>query len=208
MPNHVTHRLFVTSGDPEALSQFLVRDEGGLRLDFNKLIPLPQSLNVQDSVNGSDGYDALFGDWQHVPVFDEKRARVEFDRRETLISHLREHNPEALKLGQAYRDNLDAYGVRTWYHWRINNWGTKWNAHSLKIVEPGLGELVFDTAWSVPEPIFHALAAALPKHEIRIYSFDERWSFSAETIIRKGKAQVCVMYPSTPIFEKVYGSDW
>lgn len=209
MPTHVTHRLFVTAGDPKALRRFIGEDEcGDPQIDFNRLIPMPESLDIEEGSRGKKGRAALFGNWQNVLVFDENWARVEFDSREALIAHFREHDPQALELGRTYQENLVTHGARTWYDWRGDRWGTKWSAYSLKVVEPDFSELVFDTSWSVPKPIFHALAEALPEHRIRIYSFNEGWDFCAETIIRNGKAEVCVMDPSTAIFEKVYGADW
>ena len=42
-----------------------------------------------------------------------------------------------------------------WYHWNIQNWGTKWDACNVDIeyADESQIEVTFDTAWSPPEPI-------------------------------------------------------
>lgn len=49
----------------------------------------------------------------------------------------------------------------TWYHWRLQNWGTKWNADARDPeIYPDL-EIIhyaFETPWSPPDPIFRALS--------------------------------------------------
>ena len=42
-----------------------------------------------------------------------------------------------------------------WYHWNIQNWGTKWDACHVEIdyYDDSQIEMRFDTSWSPPEPI-------------------------------------------------------
>ena len=45
-----------------------------------------------------------------------------------------------------------------WYNWRVANWGTKWDCYDLTIDEDEQElTLSFNTAWSPPEEICHAL---------------------------------------------------
>ena len=46
-----------------------------------------------------------------------------------------------------------------WYDWRLQNWDTKWDAYDVNIVDddPENMEIEFNTAWSPPEAICHAL---------------------------------------------------
>lgn len=83
-----------------------------------------------------------------------------------------------VRYGKVYYDNLVQYGSIDWYDWCCDHWGTKWGAcHEEvgEIAEVGNGlasvEIMFDTAWSVPSPIFSALAETYPK--IR---FSGRWA--------------------------------
>lgn len=63
-------------------------------------------------------------------------------------------------VGRAYIDNILEYGHDTWYDWRIDNWGTKWNACECKI---GDDYLEFETAWSAPFPIIEDLSRRFPE---------------------------------------------
>ena len=46
-----------------------------------------------------------------------------------------------------------------WYDWRLQNWDTKWDCYDVDIVDddPENMEIEFNTAWSPPEAICHAL---------------------------------------------------
>lgn len=58
-------------------------------------------------------------------------------------------------------------GVAPWSHWRVNNWGTKWepNSDSFDIEHDGsdgIFRLSFWTAWSPPTPFASELARRFP----------------------------------------------
>lgn len=65
--------------------------------------------------------------------------------------------------------NVQRYGSKDWYDWRIKNWGTKWNASDSSFNEE-TGVVEFDTAWSMPENIFRALSHFTP---LRVVYADE-----------------------------------
>ena len=47
-----------------------------------------------------------------------------------------------------------------WYDWRIQNWGTKWDAYSMCIDDcdmPNGFEVEFETAWAPPEEVCNAI---------------------------------------------------
>jgi len=46
-----------------------------------------------------------------------------------------------------------------WYDWRLQNWDTKWDAYDVEVVDPDPEnlEIEFNTAWSPPEAVCHAL---------------------------------------------------
>ena len=57
--------------------------------------------------------------------------------------------------------NQRKYGFTSWYKWCIKNWGTKWNAY-LSDVSNDYTELTFDTAWTIPEPVFIEISKKCP----------------------------------------------
>ena len=53
-----------------------------------------------------------------------------------------------------------------WYHWNIQNWGTKWDITAdsveIELEDSEMLEVSFDTAWSPPEPICKRLREMFP----------------------------------------------
>lgn len=64
-------------------------------------------------------------------------------------------------LGKRYVDNQREHGAPTWFEWRTNNWGTKWNLLPEEMSMNG-NTLEFITAWSPPEPIIETLSNQFP----------------------------------------------
>ena len=64
----------------------------------------------------------------------------------------------------------------------MENWGTKWNAHSTKLVGERDGRLMVDflTAWRAPEPVFRALGLLHPglAFEIAATDPDNDWAIT------------------------------
>tara|TARA_R100001460_G_scaffold91435_1_gene133235 strand:- start:173 stop:643 length:471 start_codon:yes stop_codon:yes gene_type:complete len=51
-----------------------------------------------------------------------------------------------------------------WYDWRLQNWDTKWDAYDVTIDDddPDQLEVSFETAWSPPEAVCHAMRDQYP----------------------------------------------
>lgn len=165
------------SGEPVAIQNMLIaiRDEkyGLGTIDFNKLIPMPESLNIEcgsrtdkglkayrDFIsvytleNGITGLDLL-----HIP----KQSEDAFLRIRTDIQ------PDEWELGrQAFQNQLQ-YGAPTWYEWSIQNWGTKWNACGYEAgTDYGTNckALWFKTACDAPVPVIEELARRFPEVDL------------------------------------------
>jgi len=61
--------------------------------------------------------------------------------------------------GECLRFHSTGIADQRWYDWRLQNWDTKWDAYDVNIVDddPENMEIEFNTAWSPPEAICHAL---------------------------------------------------
>ena len=63
-----------------------------------------------------------------------------------------------------------------WYHWNIQNWGTKWDITAdsvdMEHIDSEILELEFDTAWSPPEEICFRLREMFEKVNISWF-YDE-----------------------------------
>jgi hypothetical protein len=75
-------------------------------------------------------------------------------------------------------ENKETYfSGQNWYDWNCDNWGTKWDACDTEVVE---GETkttltyTFDTAWSIPEPIFRAMVVKFPTLDFDFESEEEQ----------------------------------
>ena len=61
-----------------------------------------------------------------------------------------------------------------WYHWCIDNWGTKWDAdmHDIEYNDSEILELTFNTAWSPPEGVMEKLREKYPDLSFQCF-YDE-----------------------------------
>ena len=76
----------------------------------------------------------------------------------------RELNKDGSVFYETY-DFPDGKNDDRWYHWCIDNWGTKWELSELDIdyQDDEQLELTFSTAWSPPEGIVEKLREKYPK---------------------------------------------
>ena len=178
MPNYV-RSVVTVYGNYDSLARLvnLVSGENGA-FDFDKIIPMPESLNLPE---GSVTNEAI---WYYCKKNDLDMPSIIFvptylnDDFEKKITP--EKAEEFLKMGKQYLENIDKYGTTSWYGWRCDNWGTKWNAMMVyageieKINEGKYSvEWRFDTAWDAPNPVFDVLFKKFPELEFEITSVDE-----------------------------------
>lgn len=137
--------------------------------DFNKLIPMPESLNF---TSGSESelalayYEAkklgrLSKHTWHKDI-GQVLSRVEKD--------IKISSQQMMELGKQLYENIEKYGTKDWYDWCVSEWGTKWNACECFSDDNGLS---FHTAWSWPEPIMIKLAEICAKHNV---GFEGKWA--------------------------------
>lgn len=184
MPNHVIN-LITISGDRQKIDEMLSaiqNDEYGLgTVDFGKIIPMPEALNITSGSQTREGLSyyksfidvyTLMGtrkglDLMNIPEESEKvflRARTDIPK-------------DTFEIGKTAYRNLLQYGAPTWYEWSIDNWGTKWNAYAFDeyTAEQSDEEVTisFQTAWSAPHPILKKLAEMYPEVEFEHIWADE-----------------------------------
>jgi hypothetical protein len=84
--------------------------------------------------------------------------------------------------GEKSDNNID--GSNGWYGWNLENWGTKWNAREVNLEQDDNEAIyTFSTAWSIPEPVFRAMAEQHPTLSFTLGSEEEQgWGaeFSAK----------------------------
>lgn len=178
-------------------------DEGELgSLDFNKIIPMPKGLDLTEGSITDESIEAylsrLISDMQNAAVladtdrktiseychaasrvfgrsFFQTKPNIHLSEKD-ITARAEKHDmsvDEFLTLGKKYLDNQITHGAPTWYHWCIENWGTKWNlgANDCELVNNQT--LSFLTAWSCPHPVIEALSNKFPEVEFGIQWADE-----------------------------------
>ena len=193
MPNHVTHKMIVT-GEQSRLDEFKEYVSGEEDCDcisFDKIIPMPKIL--RDTVSGggvSEGEIALLIMEGNLEAWSEWVHRYEsVTSPDEYVAYIKQHRPNSIEQAMLCRQAKEETGYSDWYSWSIENWGTKWDAYDTSLSEEyGRLEYVFDTAWSVPEPIFNKLFDKFPDLNFEIGFFDEGHFFWGYVFIINGVA--------------------
>lgn len=177
MPNWTYNEI--KTNNPEVIPTFM--DDGG-NFDFNKLIPMPESLNIESGSNTDRAIAYYVTERLTIPVeqtnlsklisnmFNKDWAHEVFNRVTTWAETASEEDKEKLySMGCQYLYNKENYGCYTWYEWCNNNWGTKWNACESSFDKNDPCYISFSTAWSCPEPIFQKMCEMFPDAEISFH---------------------------------------
>lgn len=114
----IQNKLTITG--PEAERALESIRNGKARIDFDKILPVPQ-FEGEWSLTGAAGYYQLRGEGI-IGGYNSSAL-------EMLWSKMSAKDRNAAQdLAAAYRRNLDRWGTYTDYHWRRDNWGTSINA--------------------------------------------------------------------------------
>lgn len=143
-------------------------DEDGdiTEFDFNRLIPMPEELNIECGSMGERGLVYLY---DHTGDENEKQIIAKAYASENTFNNIETarqsdtYEVDVIEMGKRYLSNYKKYGYCTWYRWAIDNWGTKWNACNTSVDEKSI---YFDTAWSFPAPIFAKLSDICHKNNV------------------------------------------
>jgi hypothetical protein len=186
MPNHVTNKIEITSANAKEALEFMQSTER--QFDFNKIIPMPETLNVESGTITdatlayalTDGLKSELTDEQVEKYFEDgwistkaEDAKNSLNAAKRILENSHSTAENLMSLGKQIISNIDTYGFKTWYQWSIPNWGTKWNAYDIEVSE---NTVSFDTAWNSPKPV---LAAWISKFNLDcvVKAFDEGHNF-------------------------------
>ena len=187
MPNHIFNTIKFKKEDREKFAKFMEED----RLDFNKLVPMPQELNEMGGDCGEK--KEIVNEWKeftkevqitpaNVDEYIEKFRNEVRENPEKYPESAKSVNLETTEREwggisvpdfqyQMYRiAGKVKYGFSSWYYWSIANWGTKWNAYETEFDEE---YLYFKTAWDTPLPIFEKMASLNPDTWFQVKYCDE-----------------------------------
>lgn len=169
MPNNITNQIcFGTGKKAEAAFKKALEDlrpPGGPlgAIDFNALIPMPESLNILSGSDTRRGIE-LYRLYLHEKSIHLKDFEKVWEQRI-------QSDPDLWELGKQAYENTQKYGVPTWYEWCTEHWGTKWNAYNCQILNPTTVQ--FQTAWNSVPLILTKLSRKYPDRKIRYCWADE-----------------------------------
>lgn len=183
MPNHVTNILEFDCGPvefrrlAESLRSSSLEPLG--QVDFNRLIPMPASLDIEAGSRGETGYREYreFMEASEGKTPDERKALEQ-----TYLDRFSE-DPEIWELGKQYYENVEKYGCPNWYDWCVSNWNTKWNAYQCVPVAASDRRLEFLTAWSCVPAIVKAISEKAPQIRIGYAWADENIGYNVGKIV-------------------------
>lgn len=199
MPNWVKNKLTIVDDNYEQIiDEITSTKDDEIYFDFNKIIPMPESVRNIISGTITDKCKQLFRSY----IFDKDNyddyKKVMFVREEKIIKlNQKEYDElmesclsytnceltdtgvvkhklfsteqDVLDYGKRAYDNIINYGKQDWYDWSIAFWGTKWNAQDTEIDG---NEITFLTAWDAVPALISTLSEKYPNSTF-IYDFAE-----------------------------------
>lgn len=173
MPNHVKN-IVKMQGITSIPFYNPNKYETGGGVDFNKLIPMPESLNIEDGSLEYLALDAInrkLNARMYSRMFKPGQVALFLsnDQYEERVKCSGKTEQQLIELGLQYITNVVKYNAPTWYDWCCDNWGTKWNAYCDDVIDDDT--ISFETAWSAPLPILLKLSETYPELVI-----EHRWA--------------------------------
>ena len=166
-------------------------------IDFNKLIPMPPELKIECGSRKDAGLK-LYREFVAVSsaVSLSTLHAPETVRAAQVTAHLEKWDakekadPELWELGKSAFQNIQKYGVPTWYEWSTQHWGTKWNAYQCRPLNDKDDTMEFLTAnGSVPR-LVAAISRRYPDQEITYRWADENLGHNVGEIVFKNGEQI------------------
>lgn len=205
MPNYVANVLKMK--DITKMPLFTEQDNKNY-FDFNKIIPMPESLNVESGSRTEQAVIYYLTNRLVIPIgclnpddrkiadalvenmFSKNWLQEVYNRtQEWAYNAPMSKKDEMFSMGQIYVDNYKKYGAATWYNWCIDNWGTKWNALGTgKWIDEDT--ITFKTAWSAPLPVIEKLSEMYPDRDVIIKWADEDEGANTGEIVYRNGARI------------------
>ena len=141
MPNHCHNRVTLySSGNDTDESRAQIQKIKKIFEDeevFSQIIPEP--------------------DWLNTPLMSKDVKEYSFSEPRGKVGELPIIQTD--RYGESRRFQSTGQIDDRWYDWRVQNWDTKWDAYDVEVIDEDHDcvEIQFDTAWSPPEAICHAL---------------------------------------------------
>ncbi len=210
MPNNVTNQI--TFGPDDAsraafqhmLHELQADGEPLGSIDFNKLIPMPQELNIECGSRTDKGiklYKEFLLESTAVSISTlqtskEMQAAAAASHTEKWDA-VKKADPEVWALGEKAYQNIQKHGCPTWYEWSIQHWGTKWNAYQCLPLDEKDDTMEFFTAWSAVPKLVKLLSEKYPGQKVTYRWADEDLGSNVGEIVFKDGVEIEENIPET-----------
>ena len=110
-------------------------------------------------------------DWANTPLMSSDMPKYDWDKPKGKVGELPQYVEDYAKR-LVFKST--GHADDRWYDWRLQNWDTKWDCYDVVVTDddPDQVEIEFNTAWSPPEAICHALREQYPDVSISWF-YDE-----------------------------------
>lgn len=180
MPNHVKNIIHIKDSGGHSIEdiQSVLLNKDGF-VDFNAIVQLPKCLEDFEPHAGIVGAAKAI---MQFPVSDNPLVRsMQIPNRHRDLERYEKSEQDGGFTDKEKSDvdravsNIKECGYAYWYDWKIENWGTKWNAYD----QPEDGFCIdcdtfeFQTAWSSPAILIKIVSEKLPGAIFEIKYADE-----------------------------------
>ncbi|MBM6583843.1 hypothetical protein ILT44_26950 [Microvirga sp. BT689] len=140
---------------------------------------MPNWVHTRVHLSGASEHIAAFRKACIRPITDEDGQPIGFDFGSLLPMPAAAKATLQDRSEEARQQAIQATGYESWYDWRCDNWGVKWNSSAFRQIAltPSTFEFGFTTPWALPTPIFEALSKAFPLLSGRVVATEwgEEW---------------------------------
>lgn len=176
MPNHCYNEV---KAKKEILDEIYDYEQG--KITFNKLIPMPTELENSVAPSNTELKKAMYlymngdKDLLKAKLEGDTDFKQKYKTFENMVEKLFEKYSKE-EVTRSY-ECLQKYGTDNWYDWRVQHWGTKWDAYDCQGT-PKDGYLVFSSAWSPPYEIAKTLCNKYPNSDLDWFYEEEGMQFA------------------------------
>ena len=187
MPNHLMSKIHF-SGDQSRIDELLESIKGDETLfDFNRVIPMPESLNIEASSRTDSGLRA-YRDFITMYTMDgtieKDLLNIPKEKEGIFLKTRPDIKLDEWNLGRTAFQNEQKYGSKSWFEFHIQQWGSKWNSYNSEMAEDNTIE--FCTAWTNVKPVVIALSQKFPDIEMKYQWADEDIGLNMGDVTFKG----------------------
>ena len=180
-----------------------------LQIDFNKIIPIPESINIESDGLGELAHELLFGGIDTECYQNTYEGLLEcfndtYNRHESFAALDIDLQKEGIDLALKYQKNIDKYDYAYLADWTIGNWETNKNAYGQNDVRNTANTIYFLTANCPPINLILELSRLFPAVQLQLLytNVDTPW-ITGRISLTNGKfiSRLELVYKSMDAFD-------